>query len=846
MASPLPPMDFGPDLEQLGNIGGLQTAREDFVPNIQSVYGDIIQNAPDYQYFTAPLSNQGRSTASYGTGNQFVVAPNTGVRLVNNATGEVAYSGTGYEGAQGAIEAANALSSSTGKKANWDIQVTGPTMQGFGSVSTDRPDTSALDVAAKVAGTALPVAVGFIPGLQGIPAILAASAAGGAGAALTGQDILKGAIMGGLSSAGGQFVGDALRGATGLSTNAARAIGTGVGATAGGVATGQNLQNALLSGVASGGLSYLGGEAFGNRGTPTDTGGVTGGIGDSGVQLGDIVATARIPNFSGAAFNTNFFDRAQMNSDQPDPYRTGNFATPGATPSGLTQDEILVNALRNTQPGFTPGGLTVGAPRTRTDFSVPEEIIVQAQKDADMGSSTLAVGGPYLDAFANPIPETVVNARKEPTNILPAALGVGTAGGAIALSNLMSNANAANAAGSTTSASDLAASRTTPTAAETAALNAGAGGGGVFGTGLTPGQAALIGTTALNAVSNLTDGGSNKTVQTPGTGSQALNPIFSAQLPTPGAGGFKVGGLDYVTPPARSAADMYRYAMGPAMDIPAGVNLARATSPYAGFGPGTLGQETFNRITAGAGPEVYGRQPGFTGVTSNQTLGDTQVVDGTTWVWGGDKRGWEMQYTDPATGQKRTLPGNGATNVSSFANNPTVQVNQPYFKQNLTNIPDWAQTYQGWQRAMMGAGVPQDVRFAAEREFMDALEKRPFANATELVNFAQELYQRSAQPRKAAHGGSMGYARGSSRESFAVEGPGTGRSDDIPAVLSDGEYVIDAETVTLLGDGSSKAGAKRLDELRVNLRKHKGRNLAKGKFSVNAKRPEKYLSGGRT
>lgn len=90
------------------------------------------------------------------------------------------------------------------------------------------------------------------------------------------------------------------------------------------------------------------------------------------------------------------------------------------------------------------------------------------------------------------------------------------------------------------------------------------------------------------------------------------------------------------------------------------------------------------------------------------------------------------------------------------------------------------------------------------------------------------------------------HAKRVSRESFAVEGPGTGRSDEIPAVLSDGEYVIDAETVALLGDGSSKAGAKKLDEFRVNVRKHKGRNLAKGKFSVNAKRPEKYLSGGRT
>lgn len=91
-------------------------------------------------------------------------------------------------------------------------------------------------------------------------------------------------------------------------------------------------------------------------------------------------------------------------------------------------------------------------------------------------------------------------------------------------------------------------------------------------------------------------------------------------------------------------------------------------------------------------------------------------------------------------------------------------------------------------------------------------------------------------------GGGM---RGAPRSSFAVNGPGTGRSDEIPAMLSDGEYVIDAETVALLGDGSSKAGADRLDQFRANVRKHKGRHLAKGDFSVNAKRPEHYLKGGR-
>jgi hypothetical protein len=74
-----------------------------------------------------------------------------------------------------------------------------------------------------------------------------------------------------------------------------------------------------------------------------------------------------------------------------------------------------------------------------------------------------------------------------------------------------------------------------------------------------------------------------------------------------------------------------------------------------------------------------------------------------------------------------------------------------------------------------------------------------------------------------------------------VSGPGTGRSDQIPARLSDGEYVMDAETVNLLGDGSSAAGAAKLDAMRKRLRMHKGAALAQGKFSPAAKSPEAYM-----
>jgi len=43
-----------------------------------------------------------------------------------------------------------------------------------------------------------------------------------------------------------------------------------------------------------------------------------------------------------------------------------------------------------------------------------------------------------------------------------------------------------------------------------------------------------------------------------------------------------------------------------------------------------------------------------------------------------------------------------------------------------------------------------------------------------------------------------------------AQGSGTGQSDDIPAVLKDGDYVMDADIVAALGDGSSKAGAEAL------------------------------------
>jgi hypothetical protein len=54
-----------------------------------------------------------------------------------------------------------------------------------------------------------------------------------------------------------------------------------------------------------------------------------------------------------------------------------------------------------------------------------------------------------------------------------------------------------------------------------------------------------------------------------------------------------------------------------------------------------------------------------------------------------------------------------------------------------------------------------------------------------------------------------------------VTGDGDGTSDSIPAMLANGEFVIPADVVSGLGNGSNDAGAKVLDEFLKTIRQHK-------------------------
>jgi hypothetical protein len=97
-----------------------------------------------------------------------------------------------------------------------------------------------------------------------------------------------------------------------------------------------------------------------------------------------------------------------------------------------------------------------------------------------------------------------------------------------------------------------------------------------------------------------------------------------------------------------------------------------------------------------------------------------------------------------------------------------------------------------------------------------------------------------------AQGGIAGYSLGGySDGGRMLKGPGDGMSDNIPAVighkqparLADGEFVVPADVVSHLGNGSTDAGAKRLYAMMDKVRKARTGTKKQGK-QIKA---DKYL-----
>lgn len=86
------------------------------------------------------------------------------------------------------------------------------------------------------------------------------------------------------------------------------------------------------------------------------------------------------------------------------------------------------------------------------------------------------------------------------------------------------------------------------------------------------------------------------------------------------------------------------------------------------------------------------------------------------------------------------------------------------------------------------------------------------------------MYTNLMQPQRYNAGGIAGFARGGyPRRIGQIDGPGTETSDDIPAMLSDGEFVMTARAVRGAGNGSRREGAKKMYAMMHQLEKNAAR-----------------------
>jgi len=243
-------------------------------------------------------------------------------------------------------------------------------------------------------------------------------------------------------------------------------------------------------------------------------------------------------------------------------------------------------------------------------------------------------------------------------------------------------------------------------------------------------------------------------------------------------------------------------------------------------------------------------------------IGTTDFMTGKIGYKGPENFAVDYSLTNPAP--PMATQGYGGQDMGAGLNAPA----QSPLSQLKTNAPAGGSSPLSMKNALIGAtllsslsSAPPDVKQAVSTM---SPEKKEYFNRPSIQwdwnrmqrdanNAGLGLSQYMAQAWPQITGGAYnlsvprppGLARGGSLSQIAymARGSGSGRDDTIDAKLSDGEYVMDAETVALLGDGSTKAGAERLDAMRVQLRRQKGRQLAKGKFSPNAKSPLAYLKG---
>lgn len=190
--------------------------------------------------------------------------------------------------------------------------------------------------------------------------------------------------------------------------------------------------------------------------------------------------------------------------------------------------------------------------------------------------------------------------------------------------------------------------------------------------------------------------------------------------------------------------------------------------------------------------------------------------------------GYEAQPIYPAAaGGLMSFAGGGPATGSAYQTASTM------FSDDSAKVPD-----------VSGLSISQLERLSTDAETA-ALQTAARDRLFELG--VTQRPSKSAYTKHAAHGGLMDLSNEYAAGGRLLKGPGDGMSDSIPAVikgprpqraaLAQGEFVIPADVVSHLGNGSTDAGAKRLYAMMDKIRHARTGNKKQGR-QIN---PDKFM-----
>ena len=318
----------------------------------------------------------------------------------------------------------------------------------------------------------------------------------------------------------------------------------------------------------------------------------------------------------------------------------------------------------------------------------------------------------------------------------------------------------------------------------------------------------------------------------------------------------------------------------------------RANTPERGFGPMIAGNELLKRSNEGefAAPG-YGDLGQFAGSfdPANVPMGnnrlspvdqykaiayDTAIMDGTAPIMPRDKSTTIANLASDSDAGRFGVPGYGDQG-QFFGSFNSLKDDNPYNVDAFAKGGSLSDSISAYQKMLGGQQQAAPTKAAdvgiyydqdPDTRYQDALTaaqirqakvnqrayvsppvaKRPTPLGKLDMPTSAKSKESSSGDVEARHGGIMhsslgSYAAGGNPR--LLKGPGDGMSDNIPATingrqparLADGEFVIPADVVSHLGNGSTEAGAKQLHAMMNNIRKARTGNPKQGK-QINAKK----------